>query len=75
MKLLRFKDKEEILRRGSKLKGSKIYVNEDFTERVRQKRSELWPQLKEALDRGMVAYLRYDQLIVHPPRVTTPRPT
>ena len=52
MKLLRYKDKEEILKRGSKLKGSKIYVNEDLTERVRQKHSELWPQLKEARGNG-----------------------
>lgn len=68
MKLLRFKDKEEILKRAKSLKGTKIFINEDFSEKVRLRRKELLPQLKEAREHGNIAYLRYDQLIVHPPR-------
>lgn len=68
MKLLRFKDKEEILKSGKKLKGTKIFINEDFTDDVRQKRMELRLKLKEARDKGQIAYLRYDQLIVNQPR-------
>lgn len=67
MRLLCLKDKEEILRRGKKLKGTKIFINEDFTDNVRQKQMELRPKLKEARDKGQIAYLRHDQLIIHPP--------
>ncbi len=41
MKLLSFKDKEEILKRGKKLEGTKIFINRDFTDNVRQKQIEL----------------------------------
>lgn len=68
VKLLRFKDKEEILKRAKYLKGSKLYINEDFSEKVRLRRKELLPQLREARNQGNVAYLKYDQLVVHPPR-------
>ncbi|XP_035665329.1 uncharacterized protein LOC118408618 [Branchiostoma floridae] len=71
VKLLRFKDKETILQRARYLKGSHIFINEDFSEAVRQKREELIPEMKAARERGNVAYLRYDRLIVHPPRPTT----
>lgn len=47
VKLLRFKDKEEILKRAKCLKGTKFFINEDFTERVRTKRKDLLPRLKE----------------------------
>lgn len=57
MKLLRFKDKEEILKRGKKLKGTKIFINEVFTDNVRQKRMELRPKLKEGRDKGLITYL------------------
>lgn len=52
---LSFQDEEDILKRRKRLQGNKIYVNEDFT--VRQKRTELWPKLREARDKGMVAHL------------------
>ncbi|KAI8507447.1 hypothetical protein Bbelb_148270 [Branchiostoma belcheri] len=70
-KLLRFKDKEAILQRARYLKGSNIFINEDFSEAIRQKRKELIPEMKAARERGNVAYLRFDRLIVHPPRPTT----
>lgn len=33
------------------MKGSQISVNEDFTECVRQKYTQLWSKLKEGRDR------------------------
>ena len=66
-KLLRYKDKEEILKRAKRLKGSKIFINEDFSEKVRLKRKELFPLLLEERKKGNIAYLKYDQLISHPP--------
>ena len=72
VKLLRYKDRESILQRTKSLKGSKIYINEDFTDTVRRKRKELMPELRAARGRGDIAYLRYDKLIIHP-RTSTPK--
>ncbi|XP_035660128.1 protein unc-13 homolog C-like [Branchiostoma floridae] len=66
-KLLRFKDKDTIIKRAKYLKGSTIYMSEDFSEKVRQKRKELIPEMKAARERGNIAYLKFDILIVHPP--------
>ncbi|CAH1258205.1 Hypp1974 [Branchiostoma lanceolatum] len=70
-KLLRYKDKQGILQRAKNLKGTHIFINEDYSEAFRQKRRELIPELKAARERGNVAYLRFDRLIVHPPRQTS----
>ncbi|CAH1241749.1 Hypp6412 [Branchiostoma lanceolatum] len=67
-KLLRYKDKEVIMQKAKFLKGSNIYNNEDFSEAVRQKRKDLLPEMRAARERGNVAYLRFDRLVVHPPR-------
>ncbi|XP_019631891.1 PREDICTED: uncharacterized protein LOC109475612 [Branchiostoma belcheri] len=68
VKLLRYKDKEAILQRAKHLKGSNIYVNEDFSDAVRQKRKELLPEMRAQRERGNIAFLRFDRLVVHPPR-------
>lgn len=67
-KLLRFKDKEEIFKCTKKLQGTSIFINEDFPEYIRQKRKELLPQLKAERQKGNIAYLKYDKLVIHPPR-------
>lgn len=64
---LRLKDKLAVLDRARRLKGTGIFINEDFPESVRQKRRELLPALKAARERGDIANLKYDKLIVHPP--------
>ncbi|KAK7882754.1 hypothetical protein WMY93_028928 [Mugilogobius chulae] len=68
VRFLRLKDKMAVLDRAKRLKGTGIFINEDFPETVRQKRKELLPAMKAARERGDVAYLKYDKLIVHPPR-------
>ncbi len=70
VKFLNFKDKELILKKAKELRISApgVYINEDFSDAVREIRKELLPKLKEARDRGNIAYLRYDQLVAHPPR-------
>ncbi|CAH1245985.1 Hypp7624 [Branchiostoma lanceolatum] len=65
-KLLRYKDRDTIIQRAKYLKGSNIYINEDFSEKVRQKRKELIPKMKEARERGEIAYMKFDTLIIHP---------
>lgn len=71
VKFLRHKDRSTILQRTKALKGSKIFINEDFTDAVRKRRAELMPDLKAARQRGDIAYLRYDKLITYP-RTSTP---
>lgn len=66
VRLIRHKDKQQILSSAKKLKGTKIFINEDFSEAVLQRRRELWPKLKAARERGDKATLRYDKLIVWP---------
>ena len=70
-KFLNFKDRELVWSRRKELKRAApgVYLNEDFSEAVRQKRKELLPKLREAWDRGDIAYFKFDHLVVHPPRV------
>lgn len=67
VKFLRFKDKQAVLSKAKLLKGTNFFINEDYTEAVRQKRRELLPAMRAARARGDIAYLRHDRLIVHPP--------
>ncbi|XP_049897457.1 uncharacterized protein LOC126388379 [Epinephelus moara] len=71
VKFLRFKDKAAVLQRAKNLKGTKIFINEDYADAVRLKRKELIPKMKAAHEKGDIAYLRHDRLIIHP-RTSTP---
>jgi hypothetical protein len=59
-KFLRFKDKMAVLERAKYLRGTKIFINEEFSEAVRQSWKELIPAMK-------AAYIRYDKLIANLP--------
>ena len=65
VKFLRFKDKVAVLERTKNLRGTYIFLNEDYPEAVRQKRKELIPAMKAARARENIAYIRYDRLSVH----------
>lgn len=67
VRFLRLKDKLAVLDKAKNLKGTGIFINEDFPETIRQRRRELLPAMKAARERSDIAYLRYDKLIVHPP--------
>ncbi|KAI8483400.1 hypothetical protein Bbelb_388630 [Branchiostoma belcheri] len=64
VKFLRYKDKQNILRQAKMLKGTQIFINEDFSDKIRQKRKDLQPALRAARERGQVAYIRFDKLII-----------
>lgn len=68
VKLARYKDRQTILSKANNLKGTNIYMNEDFSDAVRQKRKDLLPEMRAARARGEWAYLKYDRLIVQPRR-------
>ena len=64
VKLLRYKDKEKIMRSSKSLKGSGVFINEDFSSRVMMRRQERQEQLRRARQQGKIAYFNVDRLIV-----------
>ena len=48
VKFLNYKDREDVLRNGKKLKGTTVYVREDLSSKVMNTRREQLPALKEA---------------------------
>ena len=65
------KDKERTMRNTWKLKGSRIYVNDDVCENTIKTRKELIPQLKKAKADGKIAYFQYNKLIVRERKLQT----
>lgn len=55
--------RDEILRKKKTLPKN-IYVKEDFSKEVLEKRRELVSQLKEERRKGRIAYIKYDKLVV-----------
>ena len=47
-----YKHKEKIMKERSKLKGSNIFIAEDFSQRVREIRKALTPHLRTARNHG-----------------------
>lgn len=62
LKLLRFKDKERILRHASQLKDTNIYINEDFSQATRDIRRGLWEEVRKLRREGKYAVLQYDRI-------------
>ncbi|CAH3148841.1 unnamed protein product [Porites lobata] len=42
-----------------------MFVNEDYSDRVIKKRTELMPKLKEARRKNQRAFLRFDKLVIY----------
>jgi hypothetical protein len=64
VKFSNFKTKSEILLRRTMLKGTKIGLDEDYTERVRSIRNKLNEFMLRARKDGRRAYIRFDRLVV-----------
>lgn len=64
LKLVDYRDKSNILKNCSKLKGSSISVSEDFSQPVREIQRKLWAHTKENRDRKKKVYLVYDKVKV-----------
>ena len=67
-KFLNYKTKEKILKNKKGLKGTNVFVREDFSQKVLAKRKELLPAMHEERRKGNIAFLRYDRLVVYPNR-------
>ena len=64
-KLLSYKDKVKVLQYCKKLKGSHIYINEDFCQATLQYRKELWKEVKRLREEeDKIAYLQYLSIVV-----------
>ena len=59
-----YKDQDCILQAARKEKPRGIFVNEDLSHRVMDRRKQLMPKLREARSNGKIAYLVYDRLVV-----------
>ena len=64
VKFTNFKERDSVLQAARANRPSGVFVNEDFSMRVVSRRKELIPEMKEARDRGKIAYLSYDRLVI-----------
>lgn len=77
-KFLDYKDREMVFKAKRNLKGTNVFVREDYSERVAEKRKNLIPKMMEERKKGKKAYLRFDKLIVQdfppirPPGIPNP---
>ena len=62
IKLLDYKDKKLILDNAKKMKGSGVYIYEDFSAETMAIRNDLWPEVKRLRDAGKFAILKYDKI-------------
>ena len=68
VKFLRFPDKEYIFNNRHRLSSSGIFVKEDFSNDTAELRRSFQGDIREARERGLIAYAKYRSLVVHPPR-------
>lgn len=65
-KFLNYKDREMAIQASKKLKGSGVYINEDFSSRVIKRRKDQQDKLVQARKEGKIAYFNMDKLIIKP---------
>jgi hypothetical protein len=64
VKFRNLEDKKRVLKNGNKLKGTNIFVNEQFPRSVEEKRKKLRPILKQAKTKGKNAWMVRDKLYI-----------
>ena len=62
--LLSFKDKKLILKSANKLKGTNIFIDEDYSFETMKYRKQLWDEVKYLRSQGNIDYLN-DRSIVN----------
>ena len=65
LKMLNCKDRCTILKNANKLRGSGIYINEDFSVETINIRKRLWNDVLKLRQDGKYAVLQYDRIIQH----------
>ncbi|XP_065681440.1 uncharacterized protein LOC136095120 [Hydra vulgaris] len=71
LKLRDYEDKKTIMERAVKLKGTNVFLNEDFSFTTRKIQKELFDQAKIHRQNGYFAKVVYNKLIVHEFRENT----
>ena len=61
--MLRLKEKQNILRKAKILKGTNIFINEDYYQDTGEYRKELWEEVKILRSQGKIAYLNYRSIV------------
>ncbi|XP_065658502.1 uncharacterized protein LOC136083018 [Hydra vulgaris] len=64
IKLLDFQNKNKILTSAKKLKGTGIFINEDFSNETMEIRKKLWEEVKQLRKEGKYAIIKYDKIFV-----------
>ena len=64
LKLSSYKDKNIILKNGKKLKGTGIYIYEDYSRETMELRKKLWEVVKRHRQNGKFSYLQYRTVVV-----------
>ena len=63
IKLANYKNKSMILRKVHKVKGSAVFINEDFSKQTSDLRKELWKEVKQLRSERKIAYLNYRTVV------------
>ena len=64
-KLLSYKDKVKVLQNCKKLKGSHIYINEDFCQATLQYNKEHWKEVKRLCEeKHKIPHVQYRSIVV-----------
>ena len=58
-----YEDKENVMQHAKKLKGTGIYINEDYSRETVIIRQNLWDEVKTLRDQGKYAKLQYDRIV------------
>lgn len=61
---LRHQDKVKVMSERRQLKGSNIFLNDDYTKSVREKRKELRKEMNDLKKRGHSVRMVYDRLVM-----------
>ena len=61
--LLSFKDKKLILKNANKLRGTNIFIDEDYSIETMEYRKQLWDEVKYLHSQGNIAYLNYRSIV------------
>ncbi|KAK4884836.1 hypothetical protein RN001_001107 [Aquatica leii] len=65
IKLMKESTKMNILKNAKTLRGTDIWIDEDYPKEVQEERRRLIPYMKEARNKGYKALIRYDKLIIN----------
>ncbi|MPD00166.1 hypothetical protein E2C01_095622 [Portunus trituberculatus] len=60
----KFADREAVMRNDTKLRGTRIFINEDLCAASQSVRKAQLPLLKQARSEGKTAYFRHTKLII-----------